>query len=205
MHREVAHRRVAGFRVRRVSDRSPADTSIIALRCSAPSFSASRASCVAASVLARLSDPLPSRVSRSACDRGVAWRIPAARSGRAFRACPAAAPAGRARSPASSAMSDCDSPGIGGDHDQHRILRRPDVDGRQRADEILEHPDLQPPDEIAEMPVEHAEIEPGGVCRPRLAAWPAGGLRRANASSRRSDMADPNRVPFAPRHAFRRA
>jgi len=50
-------------------------------------------------------------------------------------------------------------PGIGGNHDQYGILRRADIDRRQGADEILEHPDLQPPDEIAEVIVQDADVD----------------------------------------------
>ena len=48
-------------------------------------------------------------------------------------------------------------PAIGSDHDQHRELRRADVDAGQFADQILENPDLQPPHEITEMGVEDIE------------------------------------------------
>jgi hypothetical protein len=49
--------------------------------------------------------------------------------------------------------------GIGVDDDQHRVLRGTDIEARQRAHEVLEDPDLESPHEIAEVAVEHAEID----------------------------------------------
>src|SRR4051794_32885433 len=55
--------------------------------------------------------------------------------------------------------------GIGGDHDEDGVLRGTDVDRGERADEILEHPNLQAPDEIAEMLVEDPDIERLAIVR----------------------------------------
>ena len=59
---------------------------------------------------------------------------------------------------------------IGADHHQHGKLRRADFHARQRADEVLENPHLRPAHEIAEVLVEHVEVDHGGAhpARPRL-------------------------------------
>ena len=71
---------------------------------------------------------------------------------------------------------------VGLDDDQHRELRGTDVEGGQRAHEVLEDPHLQAAHEVAEVPVEHAEVEH----RPLLArAAPPGALRRPDIACRR--------------------
>ena len=66
---------------------------------------------------------------------------------------------------------------VGLDDDQHRELRGTDVEGGKRAHEVLEDPHLQAAHEVAEMPVQHAEVQHWSLLA-RTA--PFGGLRRPN-------------------------
>ena len=116
-------------------------TSSIALCCSAPSFSTSRASCSAASTLARLRfltragqmqrvrAPVGGRVSR--------WVRPRFSSLSSRRT-------SRARSmPSVSARSDCEIPGLAPITTSTEYCAGRMSIARERADEVLEHPDLR--------------------------------------------------------------
>src|SRR5206468_8563078 len=54
---------------------------------------------------------------------------------------------------------------IGFDEQHYGILRRAHIHRRQRADEVLEHRDLQAAQEIAEVSVECAEFHPLALVR----------------------------------------
>src|SRR5262249_22393828 len=49
-------------------------------------------------------------------------------------------------------------PGIRFDHEQHRILGRANVELRQRANEVLEDPQLGTPDEVTEVPGQASQV-----------------------------------------------
>ena len=65
---------------------------------------------------------------------------------------------------------------------QHRILRRADLQGLQRLDEIREDPDLRAADEIAEVLFQSAQVNRIAITRP---AYP----RRARSRRRARDVA----------------
>ena len=50
-------------------------------------------------------------------------------------------------------------PGVGADHRHHRILRRLDIDFRERLDEILENPELESPHRVTGMSRQRVEAD----------------------------------------------
>ncbi len=140
---------------------------------SRPRFSASRLSCCAAKLLARASVVRPAAVSCNVLRR------------------PSAEDCSRVMRPRGGNVRLGQS-AVGADHHQRRELRRADIDRRQRADEVLKHPHLQAPHEIAEMTVEHVERDRRARTPPRRRRPPQG-QGRGRAAFRYSHYASPGR------------